>query len=397
MRFLIEYKDYKHKEEKNKSLKLLDTFLNEHLIGKFHGDSYECIDILFLNHAPKKATEKAKKLYQIYSHVQLIDTFQSNDSISILDFQAGLKRIGDAIKLTATIAAEPIDYHVDELLEDYFHVIEMAPTTLEELEAYAQKEQETIFNNHVKRIDLLIERYHIAPKPKNKKLLGVRIYDTFENGDLAPFAYIYSEIFGNLLRRANIMTPGYEEIYFKIANTIEEAKQSFALENWHKYTYGKLNLEQFKNANEDEKSTMLFNTLCEGLRFIAEFDHLDKDKIEQVISTIQENGTQLELIYKSNQNDHYITDVIYTVPRTHAAKAEYKLRVTDVRTGHSGLVFIDHIDTFYAPYSFGEILMKKDEIILRGRKSLRAEISRELDKLPEEYRFNLHDILKTEK
>jgi hypothetical protein len=54
MRFLIEYKDFATKEENNKSLSLLDTFLNEHLIGVFHGYTFESILIRFINNAPPK-------------------------------------------------------------------------------------------------------------------------------------------------------------------------------------------------------------------------------------------------------------------------------------------------------------------------------------------------------
>lgn len=54
MRFLIEYKDFSSKEEKNKSLSVLDTFLNEHLIGDFHGQTFESILIRFINNAPPK-------------------------------------------------------------------------------------------------------------------------------------------------------------------------------------------------------------------------------------------------------------------------------------------------------------------------------------------------------
>ncbi|MEH7402929.1 hypothetical protein V7148_18320 [Gottfriedia acidiceleris] len=64
MRFLIEYKDFDSKVEKNRSLSVLGTFLNEHFIGDFHGQTFECILIRFINKAPKKKKFKLKSLYK---------------------------------------------------------------------------------------------------------------------------------------------------------------------------------------------------------------------------------------------------------------------------------------------------------------------------------------------
>ncbi|MBW5448926.1 hypothetical protein GE107_23065 [Cohnella sp. CFH 77786] len=97
-------------------MKLLETFLDEHLIGQFHGETFECINVVFLDNAPQKAKEKAKRLYGTFSLVQLIDTFQNNNSFNISDFQRGLSRVEDAIRLTKCIESEPADFHFEELL-----------------------------------------------------------------------------------------------------------------------------------------------------------------------------------------------------------------------------------------------------------------------------------------
>ena len=108
-------------------------------------------------------------------------------------------------------------------------------------------------------------------------------------------------------------------------------------------------------------------SVCDGLRLIADFDHLQKGKIEEVINMIKNNGIDMELTYMSKQNNNYIVEVLYKVPNSHLEKAEYRLRVTDLKTGKSGLAHIDYIDTYWAPYSFGKILIKKDEIIIKGK------------------------------
>ncbi|MEH6944608.1 hypothetical protein [Bacillus sp. JJ722] len=70
------------------------------------------------------------------------------------------------------------------------------------------------------------------------------------------------------------------------------------------------------------------------------------------------------------------------------------MRLTDVKTGRSGTVHINFIHTIWAPYSFGRILIKNIQVIIKGRDSFRAEISRQADKLPDEYVFTIKDILK---
>ena len=47
-------------------------------------------------------------------------------------------------------------------------------------------------------------KYKTNPTELNRNIVGIRIYDQLENGMLAPFDYIYSELFSNLLRRAEV-------------------------------------------------------------------------------------------------------------------------------------------------------------------------------------------------
>ena len=233
------------------------------------------------------------------------------------------------------------------------------------------------------------------PQPLKKIIKGVRVYDHFERDTLSPYEYIYSHLFGNLLRRAEVKSPNYNEIYFSIAETMEQAKQSFALETWYKYTYSTLNLSQYIRSDENGKARMVFDSMCEGLRFIADFDHLDKEKIEDMIDYIDKNGIDMELTYTIVQNKNYIAEIVYSVPHSHLTKAEFKLRLTDLNNKLTGTVSIDRLDIDYAPYSIGNVQLKENEVVIKGRKSLRAEVSRNIDKLPSEYRFNIQEILKS--
>ncbi|MFX3660116.1 MAG: hypothetical protein ACE3JN_08560 [Ectobacillus sp.] len=103
----------------------------------------------------------------------------------------------------------------------------------------------------------------------------------------------------------------------------------------------------------------MFESMCEGLRLIADFDHLEIEKIEEVINHIRIHGMNAELTYATKQNHHYLAEIIYQVPKKHDLKADYRLRVTDLISNQSGTVHIDNLDTWYAPYSLGKILLKK--------------------------------------
>ncbi|GLY11028.1 hypothetical protein [Pseudobacillus badius] len=392
MRFLVEYKDFKNKEAKSASLDLLDTFLNEQLIGKFHGTAFECILVRFINHPPQTRKLKLKTRYKTMAEVEVAMDFADSRKLNMKDFQTALLKVEEAIhKVRLIESRSPADYHEEQLLDDYKASLTFIPKDLKELKAYAQKEKEITFHNRVKRADCFMYSRSINPQPLTTRLIGVRV-DGPQNC-LAPFDYIYSELFSHLLRRADIKLPGYDEIYVSIGETLEDAKQEIAIDGWCQYTYSAIDLIDYHLRDQEEKAQLVFASICDGLRLIADFDHLEKEKIEKVIHFIQEKGTDIDLVYMFKQNKNYLAEIIYTIPKDHLTKAEYKLQLTDLRSSQSKVVPINFIHTFWAPYSFGQLLIQKEEIVIKGRKSMRAEISRKADKLPDEYRFNITDIM----
>ncbi|WJE26682.1 hypothetical protein [Bacillus cereus] len=396
MRFLIEYKDFGSKEEKNNSLSLLETFLNEYLIEDFHGYTFESILIRFINNAPPKKKFKLKSLYKIIAEVEIEGNFTNNVKLNIADFQHGLLKVEEAINMVSQIQIkEVLDFDEDKLLKSYKSIVKNAPQTDKELKNYAKKEKEIRYLNTVKRVDSLIYSYKINPRPLMKRIVGVRVYDHLERNALSPYDYIYSQLFSNLLRRAEVKSPDYDEIYFSIGETMEQAKQSITIDEFFQYTYSTLNLPEFNQADNKGKAKMVFESMCEGLRLIADFDHLEREKIEGVIEYIDKNGIDTELIYSITQNKNYLAEVVYHVPQSHLTKTEFKLRLTELNTNSTGIIAIDKLDIDYAPYSIGKIQLKKNEIVIKGRNSVRAEISRQIDKLPSEYRFTYKEILNT--
>ena len=164
MRFLVEYKDFKNKEAKSASLDLLDTFLNEQLIGKFHGTAFECILVRFINHPPQTRKLKLKTRYKTMAEVEVAMDFADSRKLNMKDFQTALLKVEEAIhKVRLIESRSPADYHEEQLLDDYKASLTFIPKDLKELKAYAQKEKEITFHNRVKRADCFIYSRSINP------------------------------------------------------------------------------------------------------------------------------------------------------------------------------------------------------------------------------------------
>jgi hypothetical protein len=394
MRFLIEYKDFKSKDEQHRTLHVLETFLNEHLISGFHGKTFDTILIRFINHAPKKKKFKLKSLYKTIAEVEIQGSFSDNVKLNINDFQHGLSKVEDAINMVERIEMkEELDFDRETLVDSFQSIISHAPQTDGELKEYAKKEKEINYLNNVKRVDCLIHSWKRHPRPLTKPIVGVRLYHHFERFELAPYDFIYSELFSNLLRRAGLKSPGYDEIYFSIGETMEQAKQSIAIDEFFAYTYSTLDLLEYHKADASGKAELVFRSMCNGLRLIADFDHLEKEKIDRVIGDIATNGMDMELTYATARNKDYLVEVVYHVPDSFTSKAEFRLRLTEINSNKSGIAVIDAFDITYAPYSIGKIQLNKNEVVIKGRNSLRAQISRDVDKLPSEYRFSISEVL----
>ncbi|MEH6840267.1 hypothetical protein V7Z47_16980, partial [Priestia megaterium] len=392
MRFLIEYKDFKTKEETNFSLQLLDTFLNEHLIGEFHGSTFECMLIRFINNPSSKKKYKLRVLYEDIAEIELPGNFSNNKTLNVEDFLTGLHRVEEAIMLVKTIELKSeLDFSEDKLLLKFQQSIKNAPRTLEELKAYFKKQKQTVQSNWAKLADLSMKRSLSNPKPLTKPLITISISAPIEETE-PNHSFIYTEVFSNLLRKAEVMLPGYSHIFIHLADTLVEAKQEFAPNHRIKDAFSIIDTKKYMASDNETKSNMMFSSIVSALRSITRFDHLEEHKIESVIRKIKEEGTDIELTYFSKQNDKYLAEVIYAVPKSHLTNAPFKLRVTDLNSNVVKTIKIDDINLSWCPYSFGSINIKKDSVVIKGRKSQRAEISRRADKLPDEYIFKIKDI-----
>ena len=78
MRFSVTYENEnaKTKSAKRKSIELLTSFLNFHLIEKFHGWSYECLFVKLIDNAPPKKKWKLKRTYDRWGNIELPISFK---------------------------------------------------------------------------------------------------------------------------------------------------------------------------------------------------------------------------------------------------------------------------------------------------------------------------------
>ncbi|NVK73285.1 MAG: hypothetical protein HWE24_07385 [Oceanospirillaceae bacterium] len=365
--------------------------MNFNLIDLFHGWTFECILIRFINHHEPNTKLKCKTLYDSYAEVEVVSNFQSNSELSLQEFKTAFDEVKLAVSLANQIENKSQkDYDLPKLLQDLESI--KVPASIEELiELENNLDWDSI---HQKRVDGLIAAWREYPLPHNRKLQGIRIYDQFDKGDLWPYAYIYSELLTNLLNKAQLTTPGYREIYFSVSHSLTEAKKNLALNTWHKYTYCSLNIEKFRSSDDRTKSKMLFESLKGGLRLIADFDKLDREKVEDVIRKIELNGTDSELIVLSKSKGDIKAQVVHSIPHDHRAKTTYYLELSSISTGESGKVKIAEIHSLWAPYIFGSLKIKKDVVEITGRKSERADVTRAMENLPERFEFRIEEVLK---
>lgn len=394
MRFIIEFKDFKTKETQDRSLEVLQTFLNEHLIGKNHGTRFECIIIRFIANPSASSKLQLKTLYNTYAIVEVGLTIEPSRKVQLPNFTVGLMQVESAIRKAAFIKTSDnkMKYEEKELVKDYRNALEFAPKTLEELKRYANNQKEIEFKNGVKRTDCFIRTRSMNPLALNKRLNDIVVSEYFNEPSVSSYAYRFTEVLSNLLYRAKIMLPGYDRIVFKIAQTVDEAKQDLALEDSYSLTFSALDISKFLAGTDAEKYQMMFESIKEGMRLIVDFDHLEKDKIEEVMNEVAQKGLDLELVYVSKQNEKYLAQLLYQVPTGPAEKANFNLKLTDLASGQTATVPVASAGTFWAAHCFNSISIKKKEIVITGRKTYQAELTKKMEKLPEKFTFHISEI-----
>lgn len=384
MRFHIEYLDAKNKETNRESISLLNSFLNFHLIGKFHGWSYECLFITFISNAPPSKKWKVSRTYDQWGNIEL--PFQQKSNID--EFRLGFSQVKQAVEIVRTLEIKgPADFRYEDLRADLNHLEEILPKTNEAYDELLNQKSAMDSQLPLRRVNGRIKACKDNPQPHSRRLVHVRIYDHFHTAELMPYRYMYAEILGTLLRHANILTPGYQEIYFSVDETLDAAKTELAFEKWHRYTYCAIDLGKYRKASPEQKEQMLLDSLIGGLRLIADFDHLDREKIEAVIETVSKTKCRTPLTYAMKENSTHEVRIEYEVGPDHTQKTPFYITIRNKVTNKEVTKLIDNFNILWVPYCISKIKLLKDRVEVLGGGGLRGHISRDMDHIPDRYEF----------
>jgi hypothetical protein len=391
MRFSVEYLDAKTKMSSRESVSLVNSFLNYHLIGEFHGWSYECIFIKLVSNASPNKKWKLRRTYEKWGEVELPVAFADMDAV--LEFNHGFEQVKKAVYATNNLEIKgTVDFRSQQLLDDIDKLAHLLPKSIAEYQKLLFEKPSMDSQFQLRRVDGYINACKKYPIPHTRRIAHVRIYDHFDNAELMPYRYMYSEIFSTLLRNVNISTPGYQEIYFSIDKTLATAKTELALECWHKYTYCAINIDEFRNATPEEREHLLLNSLIEGLRLISDFDHLDQRKIESVIDAVSKTKCRTPLTYAMRENEKYKVRIHYQIGPDHTEKTPFYITITNKFTGKDVTKLIDNFDILWVPYCISKVKLLKERVEILGGGGLRGHISRDMDHMPDGYKIQL-DLL----
>lgn len=386
MRFSVEYLDAKTKETNRESISLLNSFLNYYLIEKFHGWSYECVFIKLISNAPPKKKWKVSRSYDQWGNIEL--PFQQSNSVE--EFHLGFSQVRQAVDLISTLKIKGlVDFRYEELLADLTDLEQILPKSDKAYSELLNQKSAMDSQFQLRRVNGRIKAYKDYPMPHSRRLVYVRIYEHFDSAELMPYRYMYGEIFGTLLRNANILTPGYQEIYFSIDETLDAAKRELAFEKWHKYTYCALKIDQYRKATPEQKEQMLLDSLIDGLRLIADFDHLDKQKIESVIETVSKTKCRTPLTYAIKESSSHEVRIHYEISSDHTQRTPFYITIRNKSTNKEVTKLIDNFNTLWVPHFISKIKLSKDRVEIKGGGGLRGHISRDMDHIPDKYEFAL--------
>ena len=162
---------------------------------------------------------------------------------------------------------------------------------------------------------------------------------------------------------------------------------SWPLKKWHKYTYCALNIDQYRKATPEQKEQMLLDSLIDGLRLIADFDHLDKQKIESVIETVSKTKCRTPLTYAIKENSSHEVRIHYEISPDHTQRTPFYITIRNKATNKEVTKLIDNFNTLWVPHFITKIKLSKDRVEIKGGGGLRGHISRDMDHIPDKYEF----------
>lgn len=245
----------------------------------------------------------------------------------------------------------------------------------------------------LKRANLLRSERQKVDKPKNKLIRDLRVYyNGLPNKALYPYDYIYTEIFLNLLVKEGLMCPNYNHLYIQVAKTNEEAlKNSFSLEDWYVNGIAIIDYDKFQILTDKEKENQVFQIILNGLKDIADIDHLDTTIIESVANRIKENGKDTELHFKTIENDNYKLIITY-FSRSMEEECPIFFNLTDKTRNITKRHQIGKADNSQLFLWLQKITLNNKYIRIKSSDSIRGQVW--LKDKPTELEFEIVELMK---
>lgn len=158
MRFSVEYMDVKTKETKRESISLLNSFLNFHLIEKFHGWSYECLFVKLINNAPPKKRWKVSRIYDQWGNIEV--PLDPSNKTRVEEFNLGFVQVKHAVDLASTLEIKGLtDFRYEELISDLTNLEQILPKLNEEYDVLLNQKSAMDSQLQLRRVNGRIKAY----------------------------------------------------------------------------------------------------------------------------------------------------------------------------------------------------------------------------------------------
>ncbi|SHG97575.1 hypothetical protein SAMN04488109_2711 [Chryseolinea serpens] len=229
-------------------------------------------------------------------------------------------------------------------------------------------------------------------KPKDKKIRDLRVYHPgLPEKGLYPYSYQYAEIFLNLLRRNELICPGYHHLYIQVVKTFEEGlRNSISAEDWYTNGISVFDYEAYCRQDESGKGKMVVEAIAAGLNDIAMLDKLDTTVIKKVTEEIRQTGLETELVFNKIESSRHTLRITY-LSRSMEEECPIFFQLTDKQTSQSNKIQIGRADNSQIYFWLQKVTLTKDKIKIRSSSSVTANVW--LKDKPREMEFRIADML----
>jgi hypothetical protein len=229
-------------------------------------------------------------------------------------------------------------------------------------------------------------------KPKDKKIRDLRVYSHgLPEKGLYPYDFQYTEIFLNLLRRNELMCPGYDHLYIQVVKTFEEGlRDSISVEYWYTNGISVFNYDAYCLMDEIGKEKMVVDAIADGLLDIATLDKLDAPIIKRVTEEIRQTGLETELVFNKIESSWHTLRITY-LSRSMEEECPIFFQLTDKKTNQSSKTKIGRADNSQIYFWLQKVTLTKDKIKVKSSSSVAADVW--LKDKPRKMEFSISDML----